>query len=239
MRRHLPDPGYHHRRPMQARACRSKSITAAASSANCAPRPCPTPGGIDAIGGLGFRGAPARGPGVAARGRGARARCRNIQRIPSSLHIRHVDAGSCNGCESELRALNNPFYNLHRLGIFFTASPRFADLLLVTGPVTHAMAAPLRARLGSDAPAALGHGDRNLRGIGWCCRRRLCQRPWPRRSGAGRSLPSRLPAQPGGDDRGLVDVSGAHAAARRRRPAWRMTYWPRRRCSWLAGGAAR
>ncbi|MGH7113202.1 MAG: NADH-quinone oxidoreductase subunit NuoB [Stellaceae bacterium] len=62
-----------------------------------------------------------------------------------SLHIRHVDAGSCNGCESELQALNNPFYNLHRLGIFFTASPRFADLLLVTGPVTHAMAAPLRA----------------------------------------------------------------------------------------------
>ncbi len=62
-----------------------------------------------------------------------------------SLHIRHVDAGSCNGCESELQALNNPFYNLHRLGIFFTASPRFADLLLVTGPVTHAMEAPLRA----------------------------------------------------------------------------------------------
>ncbi|PPQ33822.1 NADH-quinone oxidoreductase subunit NuoB [Rhodopila globiformis] len=62
-----------------------------------------------------------------------------------SLHIRHVDAGSCNGCESELQALNNPFYNLHRLGIFFTPSPRFADLLLVTGPVTAAMAAPLRA----------------------------------------------------------------------------------------------
>jgi Ni,Fe-hydrogenase III small subunit/ferredoxin len=61
-----------------------------------------------------------------------------------SLHIRHVDAGSCNGCESELQALNNPFYNLHRLGIFFTASPRFADLLLVTGPVTYAMHAPLR-----------------------------------------------------------------------------------------------
>lgn len=62
-----------------------------------------------------------------------------------SLHIRHVDAGSCNGCESELQALNNPFYNLHRLGIFFTASPRFADLLLVTGPVTYAMRSPLRA----------------------------------------------------------------------------------------------
>jgi Ni,Fe-hydrogenase III small subunit/ferredoxin len=62
-----------------------------------------------------------------------------------SLHIRHVDAGSCNGCESELQALNNPFYNLHRFGVFFTPSPRFADLLLVTGPVTHAMREPLRA----------------------------------------------------------------------------------------------
>jgi Ni,Fe-hydrogenase III small subunit/NAD-dependent dihydropyrimidine dehydrogenase PreA subunit len=62
-----------------------------------------------------------------------------------SLHVRHVDAGSCNGCESELQALNNPFYNLHRLGIFFTASPRFADLLLVTGPVTNAMLGSLRA----------------------------------------------------------------------------------------------
>jgi Ni,Fe-hydrogenase III small subunit/Pyruvate/2-oxoacid:ferredoxin oxidoreductase delta subunit len=62
-----------------------------------------------------------------------------------SLHVRHVDAGSCNGCESELQALNNPFYNLHRLGVFFTASPRFADVLLVTGPVTHAMRAPLLA----------------------------------------------------------------------------------------------
>ncbi|MGH6876208.1 MAG: NADH-quinone oxidoreductase subunit NuoB [Rhizomicrobium sp.] len=60
-----------------------------------------------------------------------------------SLHIRHVDAGSCNGCESELQALNNPFYNLHRLGIFFTPSPRFADVLLVTGPVTYAMREPL------------------------------------------------------------------------------------------------
>jgi Ni,Fe-hydrogenase III small subunit len=62
-----------------------------------------------------------------------------------SLHVRHVDAGSCNGCESELQALNNPFYNLHRLGIFFTPSPRFADLLLVTGPVTRPMFEPLLA----------------------------------------------------------------------------------------------
>ncbi len=62
-----------------------------------------------------------------------------------SLNVRHVDSGSCNGCESELQALNNPFYNLHRLGIFFTPSPRFADLLLVTGPVTYAMKDVLRA----------------------------------------------------------------------------------------------
>jgi formate hydrogenlyase subunit 7 len=61
-----------------------------------------------------------------------------------SLHVRHVDAGSCNGCESELQALNNPYYNLHRLGVFFTPSPRFADLLLVTGPVTYAMRGPLQ-----------------------------------------------------------------------------------------------
>lgn len=67
------------------------------------------------------------------------------RRFRRSLHIRHVDAGSCNGCESELQALNNPFYNLHRLGIFFTASPRFADLLLVTGPVTNAMIVPMQA----------------------------------------------------------------------------------------------
>ncbi|CAG4930611.1 4Fe-4S dicluster domain-containing protein [Acidithrix sp. C25] len=60
-----------------------------------------------------------------------------------SLRLRHVDAGSCNGCESELGALNSPFYNLHRLGIFFTPSPRFADVLLVTGPVVPQMKEPL------------------------------------------------------------------------------------------------
>ena len=69
---------------------------------------------------------------------------REIRRVfGRSLHVRHVDAGSCNGCESELQALNNPYYNLHRLGVFFTPSPRFADLLLVTGPVTYAMNGPL------------------------------------------------------------------------------------------------
>lgn len=56
-----------------------------------------------------------------------------------SLAIRQVDAGSCNGCEIEIGALNNPVYDLERLGIHFVASPRHADMLLVTGPVTRNM----------------------------------------------------------------------------------------------------
>ena len=68
-----------------------------------------------------------------------------VQRLfGHSLHIRHVDAGSCNACESEIKMLSNPYYDIHRLGIFFTTSPRHADLLLVTGPVTRAMEDPLR-----------------------------------------------------------------------------------------------
>lgn len=60
-----------------------------------------------------------------------------------SLHIRHVDTGSCNACESEIKQLTSPYYDVHRLGIFFTPAPRHADLLLVTGPVTRAMEGPL------------------------------------------------------------------------------------------------
>jgi Ni,Fe-hydrogenase III small subunit len=61
-----------------------------------------------------------------------------------SLHIREVDAGSCNGCELEIGALNSPYYDLERYGMHFVASPRHADCLLVTGPVTRNMADPLR-----------------------------------------------------------------------------------------------
>ena len=64
---------------------------------------------------------------------------------PRSLAIRHVDAGSCNGCEHELGAVSNPFYDLPRFGLDIVASPRHADILLVTGPVTTRMAGPLRA----------------------------------------------------------------------------------------------
>ncbi|MEO6023195.1 MAG: formate hydrogenlyase [Burkholderiales bacterium] len=61
-----------------------------------------------------------------------------------ALCIRAVDAGSCNGCELEIHALNNPFYNIEGLGIRFVASPRHADLLLVTGPVSRHMEVALR-----------------------------------------------------------------------------------------------
>jgi Ni,Fe-hydrogenase III small subunit len=64
--------------------------------------------------------------------------------LGGALCIRHVDAGSCNGCELEIHALNNPLYNLEQLGIRFVASPRHADLLLVTGPVSRHMEAALR-----------------------------------------------------------------------------------------------
>jgi Ni,Fe-hydrogenase III small subunit len=61
-----------------------------------------------------------------------------------ALCIRAIDAGSCNGCELEIHALNNPLYNIERLGIRFVASPRHADLLLITGPVARNMEAALR-----------------------------------------------------------------------------------------------
>ena len=61
-----------------------------------------------------------------------------------ALCIREVDAGSCNGCELEIHALNNPIYNLEGLGIRFVASPRHADMLLVTGPVSKHMEVALR-----------------------------------------------------------------------------------------------
>ncbi len=61
-----------------------------------------------------------------------------------ALAIRQVDAGSCNGCELEINALGNPYYNIEGLGIKFVASPRHADLLLVTGPVSRNMAQALQ-----------------------------------------------------------------------------------------------
>ena len=74
-------------------------------------------------------------------------------RLGRSLSIRQVDAGSCNGCELEIHALNNAFYDLERFGMRFVASPRHADVLLVTGPVTKNMReALLRTYNATPAP---------------------------------------------------------------------------------------
>ncbi|MBI5238190.1 MAG: NADH-quinone oxidoreductase subunit B family protein [Deltaproteobacteria bacterium] len=67
-----------------------------------------------------------------------------LSRFRRSLTIRLVDAGSCNGCELEISAVNNPIYDCERFGMHFTASPRFADMLLVTGPVARNMEVALK-----------------------------------------------------------------------------------------------
>jgi Ni,Fe-hydrogenase III small subunit len=74
----------------------------------------------------------------------ARLRARIEGRLGRSLHVRQVDAGSCNGCELEIAATTNPVFDLERYGIHFVASPRHADVLLVTGPVTRNMEVALR-----------------------------------------------------------------------------------------------
>ncbi|TAN59592.1 NADH-quinone oxidoreductase subunit NuoB [bacterium] len=75
---------------------------------------------------------------------GARLNEEVMKRFANSLTIRFVDAGSCNACELELNAVNNPIYDAERFGIHFTASPRFADMLLVTGPVSRNMEVALK-----------------------------------------------------------------------------------------------
>ena len=67
-----------------------------------------------------------------------------LEVLGRALCIRHVDAGSCNGCELEIHACSNPYYNLEGLGIRFSASPRHADMLLVTGPVSRHMEVALK-----------------------------------------------------------------------------------------------
>jgi Ni,Fe-hydrogenase III small subunit len=83
------------------------------------------------------------------------------RRLGRSLAIRHVDAGSCNGCELEIHALNNAFYDLERFGLRFVASPRHADVLIVTGPVSRNMSEALertfRATPDPKWVVAVGH----------------------------------------------------------------------------------
>ena len=78
-------------------------------------------------------------PDEALRVAGERLQADVLKYFAGALSIRHVDAGSCNGCELEIHALQNAFYDLERFGLRFVASPRHADVLLVTGPVTRNM----------------------------------------------------------------------------------------------------
>ena len=97
-----------------------------------------------------------------------------LRTLGRALTIRHVDAGSCNGCELEIHALMNPYYNIEGLGIRFVASPRHADVLLVTGPVSKHMAIALAAHLRRDARAQARGRGRRMRLHRRHLRRKLC-----------------------------------------------------------------
>jgi len=88
------------------------------------------------------------------------------RKLGRSLSIREVDAGSCNGCELEIHALNNAFYDVERFGLRFVASPRHADVLLVTGPVTRNMREALERTYAAtpDPKWVIGIGDCALNG---------------------------------------------------------------------------
>ena len=182
---------------------------------------------------LGLRRTPPRGPAMGrAKRRGGRTRARSASgtAFRRSLHIRHVDAGSCNGCESELQALNNPFYNLHRLGIFFTPSPRFADLLLVTGPVTHAMEGPLRTTYEAMPQ------PRWVMAIGTCAvSGGIAEGGYACGHGLEGVMPVDVylpgcPPNPAAIIEALLMFLGPRAATRERGTHWRMNSWPPRPC---------
>jgi len=93
---------------------------------------------------VGIKTQPTPQPDEALRQAAARMSEEMLHLLGRALAIRHVDAGSCNACELEIHATNNPYYNLEGLGIKFVASPRHADMLLVTGPVSRNMEEALR-----------------------------------------------------------------------------------------------
>jgi len=96
------------------------------------------------IGKTGIRSEPAPDIGQAVQAQESRIQKELLDILGQALSIRQVDAGSCNGCELEINALGNPYYNIEGLGIRFVASPRHADLLLVTGPVSRNMEVALK-----------------------------------------------------------------------------------------------
>ena len=150
------------------------------------------------------------------RRRGARRACRRAldraarRRLGRSLSIREVDAGSCNGCELEIHALNNAFYDLERFGLRFVASPRHADVLMVTGPVTKNMREALERTYDAtpDPKWVVAVGDcaarwRDFRRqlcLSWAASRRSC--PSISTSAAARRCRSRCSRVAGADGAG-------------------------------------
>ena len=134
-----------------------------------------------------------------------------------ALTIRHVDAGSCNGCELEIHAMNNPYYNLEGLGIRFVASPRHADMLLVTGPVSRHMEIALRRTYDATPEPQAGGRRGRLRLHRRHLRRELCElRPRLQRH-PGRCRRARLPADAARDHAGHPDRDrAAHGGLNRR-----------------------
>src|SRR6516162_6450934 len=131
--------------------------------------------------------------GVESIGQKAREQIHKLLR--RSLAIRQVDAGSCNGCEVEIVALNNPVYDLERFGIHFVASPRHADMLLVTGPVTRNMELADQD-LSSDSRSQGGGSGRGLRHQRRDFRKELCDAGRRGPSDTGRRVCAGLPAAP-------------------------------------------
>ena len=131
-----------------------------------------------------------------------------------SLHIRFVDAGACSACVSEARQLNNPYYNMHRLGFFMTPTPRNADVLLVSGPVSDAMKLPLRKTY--DAMPE----PKRVLAIGACAISggifgpRLCRGGRSLRSPPGRRRGPRLPTAAPGYPARSPGPGGAQAAGK-------------------------
>ena len=137
------------------------------------------------------------------------------RRLGRSLSIREIDAGSCNGCELEIHALNNAYYDVERFGLRFVASPRHADVLMVTGPVTKNM---------REALERTYHATPNPKwvvAVGDCARerrmfcRQLCGRRRRLRGRPGRPAHSRLPACPHSHAAGIAGAARTRGRGRR------------------------
>ncbi len=137
-------------------------------------------------------------------------------RLGRSLSIRQVDAGSCNGCELEIHALSNAFYDLERLGLRFVASPRHADVLMVTGPVTKNMREALLRTYNATPGSEVGDRRRRLRRRWRPVRPQLCGGRRRPRCRARRSAHSRLPALTDRAFKGLNRAAAAYERENRR-----------------------